>query len=516
MYGKLPPRLFGSALYRLTLGGRAPAPPHEPPPGLWPGDPERGADLVADFERSENQMPPPWSESAEAHGFDWLNDLKAAATPAARDAALRWTAAWIAANSNWRAETWRADILGRRLSNWLVNFDYLTSGSGAVAGGELLESLGPQARHLSRVAGRTEPGLVRFDALKGLVHCAVALPEFSRRLERALVILSGEIARQIHPDGGHVDRNPSTHQELLARLVEIRAALVHGRVEVPESLQGAIDRMAPMLRALRHGDGGLALFNGSREHDGAFADLILREASARGNPLSTAPHSGFHRIKAGRVLIIMEAGAIGDKGAAGTLSFEMSVGKHRMIVNCGTAPPEDVLWHDSLRTTAAHSTLAVEDTNSAELAGGFAIGQRRPRNLSFTRREIDKNILLEASHDGYEEPFGVVHKRSLYLAAEGDDVRGEDILSGPGSSNFAIRFHLHPSVQASAAEGGREVLIRLGNGQGWLFRFAEGELSVDDSVYFGSGRRRRTQQIVIAGRHQGPETVSKWRLNRAT
>ena len=48
---------------------------------------------------------------------------------------------------------------------------------------------------------------------------------------------------------------------------------------------------------------------------------------------------------------------------AGTLSFEMSVGRDRLIVNCGAAPAAEADWRDALRATAAHSTLVPADTN---------------------------------------------------------------------------------------------------------------------------------------------------------
>jgi uncharacterized heparinase superfamily protein len=329
-------------------------------------------------------------------------------------------------------------------------------------------------------------------------------------------LLAREIANQILPDGCHVDRNPSRHLSVLAALIEIRAALVQDHTEVPDSLQSAIDRMAPMLRSFRHGDGRLALFNGALEEDGAFIDLVLRETGSRAKPLSSAPHGGFHRLKAQRTLIIFEAGDHPVDGHAGTLSFEMSVGKRRLVVNCGAAAPGEALWHEALRRSAAHSTLVVDDTNSAELAEAAGKPGRRPDTVMFTRREIDRNLLVEASHDGYAQIFGLIHKRSLYVAAEGDDLRGEDCLSGPGPRPLAIRFHLHPSVQASLIEGGRAALLRLAGGQGWWFRTGSGEVTLEDSVYLGTSTRRRCQQIVVSGHHAGPETIFKWRFSRET
>ena len=54
-----------------------------------------------------------------------------------------------------------------------------------------------------------------------------------------------------------------------------------------------------------------------------------------------------------------------------------------------------------------------------------------------------------------------MHRRRIYLAGSGDDVRGEDSLKGPGAQPYAIRFHLHPDVRAELAQTGGSVLLRL-------------------------------------------------------
>jgi uncharacterized heparinase superfamily protein len=84
---------------------------------------------------------------------------------------------------------------------------------------------------------------------------------------------------------------------------------------------------------------------------------------------------------------------------AGTLSIELSVGRERLIVNCGDAPAGGREWHDAARSTAAHSTLVVADTNSAE-PRQIGLG-RRPEKVEVQRQEANGAHWLEASHDGY-------------------------------------------------------------------------------------------------------------------
>ena len=192
---------------------------------------------------------------------------------------------------------------------------------------------------------------------------------------------------------------------MLRDLIDVRATLVSASVEVPFALQSAIDRMMPMIRSLRHGDGRFALFNGGIEGDDKIVNVALAHTGSTGGALMSAPHSGFHRLAAGRAVIIADVGAPPAPGSddlahAGTLSFEMSVGKERVVVNCGGRGHGNGDWRDVLRATAAHSTVVVDETNSSELLAEGGLG-RRPSDVIAARREVDGNLLIAASHDGY-------------------------------------------------------------------------------------------------------------------
>ncbi len=76
---------------------------------------------------------------------------------------------------------------------------------------------------------------------------------------------------------------------------------------------------------------------------------------------------------------------------------------------------------------------------------------------------------LTASHDGYANDFGVIHHRALRLSPDGRALDGEDsftpaagaaLPAGVGDE-FAIRFHLHPSIKANRLSDGRGVILLL-------------------------------------------------------
>ncbi|MCX7370978.1 MAG: heparinase II/III family protein, partial [Alphaproteobacteria bacterium] len=137
-------------------------------------------------------------------------------------------------------------------------------------------------------------------------------------------------------------------------------------------------------------------------------------------------------------------------------------------------------------------------TSSAELREE-GLG-RRPERVEVDRQEQDHAHWLEVAHDGYRRPFQAIHRRKLYLAEGGDDLRGEDSIELPGgeaeSLSWIVSFHLHPGVTASLVEDDQAVLMRLPSGHGWKLRARDATVALEESVYFGS-EMRRSQQVVL-------------------
>jgi len=519
---------FALPLYPLTLTTRVSTALFVSPPDPWPGNAEAGRAIVhGSFTlagRTLRYPAPLWEPlgagrrfSAALNGFSWLRDLRAAGGDGPRRAARELVTLWLDANETWNPLSWDPVVTGERLANWLGQYDFYAASADIDFRHRLLGHMARQARHLARVLPAGLGASDALTAIKGLVLAGVCLPAGEAWLARGLALLRRELPRQILADGGHVERSPARQMQVLRDLIDLRAALHAGEMAVPPDLQAAIEQMTPMLRLFQHGDGALALFNGSNESEGWLVDMVLQRADGRGRTILNAPDSGFQRLHAGRSLVIVDTGAPPPPGAdrdahAGTLSFEMSVGRERLIVNCG-AFTGDGPWRQAQRTTAAHSTLVLDDRNSSEILrdGGLA---RRPRMVTCRRHEAEGDILLDLSHDGYEA-LGALHHRQLYLSANGEDLRGEDRLEGPATGDFALRFHLHPEVQASLSQSGETALLRLAKAGGWRLRARGAELRLEESIYLGQDSvLRRSQQIVLSGSCRPGQTVIKWALQR--
>jgi uncharacterized heparinase superfamily protein len=515
--------------YRHTLIGRAPADLRFRIGQRWPGDAKRGAaiaggeiDLAGELVRNPlpRWFPPSAGQGwlAAWHGFGWISDLTATGG-VARDAARDFVQDWIAENTGWNSVAWQSDILATRIFAWIVHFDeILKRDQDDALRREILTSLVAQLRHLARTASWEVTGAAKLRALKGLLTGMAVLGSPAPRLTKTLKLLERELAVQILPDGGHLSRSPSLQLQVLQDLIDTRAVLRAGRIEVPAALKGSIERMAPMLRFFRHGDRRLALFNDSLEEDGVLIDLVLTRSETKGRPPSHAPDTGFDRLQASKSLILVDTGKPPPRGFdehahAGTMSFELSYERERIIVNCGAYRGPKPNWWRVARASAAHSVLVVADTNSVEIRADGALG-RTPTSVARERAEHEGQQWISATHDGYRERFGLFYGRQLFLSADGEDLRGEDQLTGLPGAAFAVRFHLHPSVQASLVRDGGGALLRLPSGIVWRLRAAGAEMSLGESIYLGSGEARKTQQVVLSGTVPAGGAVVRWAIRR--
>jgi uncharacterized heparinase superfamily protein len=277
----------------------------------------------------------------------------------------------------------------------------------------------------------------------------------------------------------------------------------------------------PMLRFFRHGDGNFALFNGMGPTQTDLLTTILAYDDARGAPLANAPHSGYQRLESGSTLVIMDTGrvpplSVSLEAHAGCLSFELSCRLNRIVVNCGLPITSRENWRQVARATAAHSTATFNDTSSCGFVESGPIRRMLngvpmiggPRKVDAGREEGPDGVLLRASHDAYADLCNVVHYRMLMLSSDGQRVEGEDVFTPAqgenlpaGRDQFALRFHLHPSVKANRLADGHTAMLLMPNKDVWTFSAYEDRIDIEESVYLaGTDGARRSAQIVVYGR----------------
>jgi len=475
--------------------------------------------IVTCHGRSIFDLEPP-SEDWEVAllGFGWLRHLRAADTALTRANARALVDDWISNQSHQRPVARRADVLARRVISLLSQAPLVLGDTDGKFYRRYLRGLSREIRQLRQTMLDMPDGVPRLQVMIALCYAALCLANQARHIKGTSKKLSDELLRQILPDGGHISRNPGALIELLIDLLPLRQTFAARNIPPPQPLLNAIDRMMPMLRFFRHGDGSIALFNGMSGTPSDLLATLLAYDDTHGTPMSGMPHTGFQRLDAGTTTLIMDTGApppasVSNEAHAGCLSFELSSGQSRIIINCGMPSTGRDNWRSFARSTAAHSTLTYHEASSCQFVEMSAIKRflhgslvtSGPAHVENIREIVANGVLLSTSHDGYVPRFGVVHRRVLLLAHDGSRIDGEDSVSPAegarargNDGDYALRFHLHPSVKASRLSDARGVMLVLPNRDVWIFEAFDDKVELEDSVFLaGNDGPRRTAQIVI-------------------
>jgi uncharacterized heparinase superfamily protein len=485
--------------------------------------------------------PPSTGWARELYGFGWLRHLRAAGSELSREQAKALVQDFITLKRSIHPLAWQPEIVGRRVISWLSNSVLVLDTGEPQAYENFLKALTSQLRYLSASYRNAPDGVPRLVALMALIYAGLCIAEQQAVVERYVRPFCKELERQILPDGGHISRNPDALVELLLDLLPLRQCFVARDRAPPKELTDAIDRIMPMLRFFRTADGTLARFNGAGPTQTDALATVLAYDDVEGKPVRLAANSGYARLECGPMMLMCDMGpapapSLSSNAHAGFLSFELCSGGCPMIVNCGTPALDHEDWRLFARSTPAHSTLSFEDLSSAQFTGQGANGSgpaadsplTGPANAQASLADQGDNLRIKGSHDGYLADFGVSHARQFLIAPNGLLISSEDKLSAPAGlqspdgdligGEYAIRFHLHPSVRAELAAGGGSVMLKLKNGETWRISSNAPETKIEDSVFLTDGRGPQPTSQVVLGGMMGEATEVRivWNIERVT
>jgi uncharacterized heparinase superfamily protein len=465
-------------------------------------------------------------------GFSWLRELAAAAS---REKGARVGEAlagrWLLAHGTRVDDAWRPDLWGERILFWTAYAPYILSSRDSGYRSALLNTLVRGARHLDANADKAQPGLDRITAWAGLVAAGLLVQGGVPRVARGESGLARALSTAQFEDGGLISRTPAQQVLLVDRLALLRAAYFAAKQSLPDSIEAAAAAALAALHGVTMGDGALSSWQGGNPGDPARLHALVEGSGLRARPLRQARGWGYHRLSALGTVIVIDAAPpppakMAAAGCASTLAFEMSDGTQRLVINCGgpaqlpTALSPDLV--EGLRTTAAHSTLIVSDTNSTAILPDGSLG-KGVEDVTVERSEDNDCSRLEASHDGYVRGFGLLHKRSLMLGNDGKEIRGADQMIAKGrrrirdAAPYAIRFHLAPGVEPTITADGMGAILRSPGAPPWNFRVRGANLSVEESLMIDwRGEAVPTTQLVIQGEVAAIGGEVAWQFRRSS
>ena len=475
------------------------------------------------------------------HRFRWLADMEALGTKPARERAVGWTLGWLDRFADGSGPGWAADVAATRFVRLLTHAPFLQKALTEDQSDQVRASLALHAAFLAQTQELPASALARLDVIDAQLHIALCL-DGTHDATRTLARLDSFCTTAISEDGGITSRNPEDLLRIFQHLLWMRELADECKTALPGGVDRAIQNIAPVLRAVRLGDGTLARYHGGGTGAEGMLDAALAASRARARP-GDAPAMGFARLAGARTVVIVDV-ARPPKGMASahasTLAIEMSSGRRPLLVSTGPALPWNSDWARAPRSTAAHSTLSLDMTSSSSFAPVRAIGKpaqdalaTRPAMVTLTRARDGTGCWMQARHDGYLEDYGLIHERRLFVSANGRELHGEDVLLAPdqksqrrfqsrikGAAKLGVavnlNFHLHPDVTAQIDRASDRIHLTLASGEVWLFRHSGGLLDIEPSVYIASTLSEpvEARQIVIRNRTTRHEASFGWSLVR--
>lgn len=444
-----------------------PAPPLRQPERPWIATPARPALL-----RANGRLQIFQDEYAVASAADWnrpelpalvtynlhyFDDLTAADGPQRRAAQTDLIRRWIDQNPLGVGAGWEPYPLSLRIVNWI---------KWQLSGGQLTEQARQSlATQTAALAEQLEFHLLGNHLLanaKGLVFagCYFDGSLATGWLERGLEILRTELPEQILADGGHFELSPMYHSLILEDLMDLwNLQQSFPRVNLARRLPGLADRIAQMRRwlvTMCHPDGQISFFNDAAlgvaiapQSLAEYADrLSLPPVPSPVDGLTHLDHSGYIRLQRADSVVLLDVAEVGPTYQPGhahadTLSFEWSYRGQRVVVNSGTSCYGTTAERARQRSTAAHSTVAVDNEDSSEVWSSFRVA-RRARPIDLRLHAVGDTLDVCCSHDGYRRlPGRVIHQRRWTLGDTSFEI--DDQLSGRFRAATA-RNYLHPAV----------------------------------------------------------------------
>lgn len=446
---------------------------------------------------------------------------------------------WMGANPPGIGINWASSLeVSTRLVSWcwaLHLFEGATQLTPSLRA-EMLAWIRAHALHVERyLSYYYSPNTHLTGEALGLFHAGVLFPmlDGAARWQRlGQKILLAELDRQIGKDGGHFERATGYHRYTTEFYLNFIILAQRNGIALPAHVavrtQAMVDYLLDVCRpdrampSMGDDDGGTWSRLAHREREdvrGVFstaaaifgrADFawaagalqpetwwLLGEAGCRAfdeleaRPPSRTPsrllaETGYAVMRSSWSLsanqLVMDTGPLGcpvssAHGHADFLALQLNVSGTPLVVDPGTGRYVADGWRDYFRSTAAHSTIVVDQLSQAE-PGTLFTWRNRPSSRIRAWESTPAYDLIDAEHDGYARLSDPVRHRRRVLFIKPALWVVVDDLAGDDTHALDLRFQFAAGATVDTSEGGGWARASIGHVGTWLKTFSTANLAV--------------------------------------
>jgi uncharacterized heparinase superfamily protein len=421
----------------LLAAGRVRLLGHEAPIGDW----------------TAAHLPQLWSY--HLHYWDWAWPL-ALAAEAHANLFAELVRSWRRSTTFGQGDAWSPYVASLRAWSWCGQYGPLVRGTALEA--DLLAMLRLHTGFLRAHLELDVRGNHLVKNLKALLGLGVFFDDRAL-VHGTLARLRHEVDRQVLADGGHYERAPAYHCQVLGDLIDVADLLTATGGTPPIWLADAVESMRRFLGIVLLPDGTVPLLN-----DGYPVPADVVAALAPGPPGHVGgvvlSDSGLVALRMGELFVLADVGdpcpdELPAHAHADTLSFLLYDGAQPVVTEVGTSTYAPGARRAAERATRAHSTVEIDGADSTEVWSTFRAARRA--RVSGLDCHLDGDaVVLVAEHDGYHRlPGAPTHRRTWRLNPAGLTVRDE--VDGAGQHEVVVRVVLAPGLgERESARFGRD------------------------------------------------------------
>lgn len=437
---------------------------------------------------------------------------------------------WINNFSNYNEKYWTLDIVTMRLIYWISSYEIIFKNSNLIFRSKVINNIVKQCKHLFKNIGLIRGGVDKIKSLAALILVGNSFEQYEEYTQYGLKNLEDELGNFVNKDGFVKSKNPEDLFWTLYFLVLIREWLTLSRKQTPAFINIYINSLGICFKFLRFSNGDLPLFNGANQIN---TEKFYEFLESRGYEFESIKNifCGYAKIKSKKIELFIDANNPSSmlhsrNYQAGPLSFELASNGVKFICNSGSGKNlgEELSFLSS--STAAHSTVTINDTSScifqknALIRKYFGNSLIEKHNIFKQEFKNDKEFIqCIVGHDGYEKRFKILHERQITLFKLKNHIEGIDSLKCKNLENknltFSVRFHIHPDIRITKTMG-NDILLSSSGGEGWIFRSPQIPTKIEKNLYFGnSDNIKETSFILLEGSVENENTNIIWHLEKA-
>ncbi len=430
---------------------------------------------------------------------------------------------WINRNYKYNSKSWDFDLTSKRIISWLSNHNLTVENADKDYLDLFNNMIQKQTNHLISEINYSK------NINNKIIGCAaIILVGLSYKNEKKYLSYGVNLLKKISNstfDNYGFTKSRSFKQLIfyLKYFILIREWFKEAQIEVPEIIDETVFYLGQGYAFIWQNTNSDILMNGNNISNNVEFDHYLKRFGYKFKN-ENQEFGGYALLHDKKISIVMDIGespssSFSSEYQSGTLSFEIISNGKKLISNCGYYEGTNEKLVQISKSTAAHSTLIVDDNSSCKF-----IKNKKNYSIKSGLKILKKEIIfkknywkISASHDGYNKRYNTIHERDIeYYPGQFKFVGTDRILFKKSNSNikFDIRFHLEPGIKLMKTQDSKTILIELED-EGWKFTCENFNINIDNGLYFGNKNSYiQNQNIFISGITNKKNENIIWELNK--